>query len=62
MFIKQVETKPRAAESPVKNESEKKEMAKSFHTEFGGAFGTFLMMFFLPGVLYYINMACAKVI
>jgi len=31
------------------------------HKEFGGPFGTFLMIFFLPATVYYINMACSKV-
>ena len=46
----------------VRNESEKKENVQTSHTEFGGAFGTFLLMFFLPATLYYMNMACSKVI
>lgn len=59
----QTETKRGVSRSPERNESEKKKMAKTSHTEleFGGAIGAFIMMFFLPTTVYYINMACAKV-
>jgi hypothetical protein len=59
-FLNFQEVGKRASESPER--SEKKENAKTGHTEFGGAFGTFMMMLFLPATLYYINMACSKVI
>lgn len=39
----------------------RKQKSKSSPSEFGGAFGTFCMIFFLPTTVFYINMACAKV-
>ncbi|XP_052273236.1 delta(14)-sterol reductase TM7SF2-like isoform X2 [Dreissena polymorpha] len=38
----------------------KKQKHNSSPSEFGGAFGTFCMMFFLPTTVFYINMACSK--
>lgn len=37
-----------------------KKLKKTKHTEFGGAIGAFLMIFFLPLTMYFVNLACSK--
>lgn len=56
--VEQVDEKQVKSGSPEKKEESKK--SHSQHREFGGPVGTFLMMFFLPATLYYVNMACEK--
>ena len=38
-----------------------KPVARTKNYEFGGPVGTFLMIFFLPALVYLINLACRKV-